>query len=283
MYNLISTGILSILVAIFAIYMGIKEQGSILILLLFLISISCIISIVTSYKMFKDFQKIKERLEKLELLDTRNKLNTEYYKKLDEFQRNEKAILHDMKKHLRVIGTMANQSKCGDIESFVENLTGEINKNSMVDYTNSPVLNALLSDKVELLRKEEYKNIPLNINIDRAADFSFIDECDLVVIFGNALDNAIEASLKVSDPEIKVSAYNVYETESLFIEFENKFDGKIKKSSGNILSTKQDSKNHGIGIKNIQKAVEKYSGVMTVEAYNGSDTFSLSIILNRPI
>lgn len=51
----------------------------------------------------------------------------------------------------------------------------------------------------------------------------------------------------------------------------------VKYVNGEIVSTKEDSENHGYGLKNIKKAVEKYDGYM--EDDHANNTFSVDIFL----
>ncbi len=63
--------------------------------------------------------------------------------------------------------------------------------------------------------------------------FDFMKEMDISSIFGNALDNAIECELKISDKEkrlIHVSAYS--QKNFLIIRFENYFEGRDRPWSG---------------------------------------------------
>ena len=87
---------------------------------------------------------------------------------------------------------------------------------------------------------------------------------DLCVVLGNMLDNAIEASEKVTDRWINVSIG--LRKNGLVIVVENSFDGIIKKNiHGNIISIKENKEHHGYGLKSIRKTVEKYDGELVVE------------------
>ena len=107
----------------------------------------------------------------------------------------------------------------------------------------------------------EVKNLGISFGGLRAVDgfemqkLPILDE-DLCVVLGNMLDNAIEASEKVTDRWINVSIG--LRKNGLVIVVENSFDGIIKKNiHGNIISIKENKEHHGYGLKSIRKTVEK--------------------------
>ena len=84
------------------------------------------------------------------------------------------------------------------------------------------------------------------------------------IILGNLLDNAIEAAKK--EPEPKICIKMVQNREQLMIEIKNtcRSDGKI-----DWYSTKEDKRNHGIGIKSVTKVVEQYKGRLQLQQIQG--------------
>ena len=109
-----------------------------------------------------------------------------------------------------------------------------------------------------------------DINIACIADgqaLSFMEPADIYSLFGNALDNAIEAVRQVSDPErrtISVIVRRVGDMAS--IHFENYFEGKVRFVDGLPATTKTDAANHGFGTRSMSKTVEKYDGTITMGA-----------------
>ena len=87
---------------------------------------------------------------------------------------------------------------------------------------------------------------------------------DLSTIFGNALDNALEASVKLPPEQrlITVKARSIHDV--LMIVFENYAAAGRKNGT-----SKEDGFLHGFGIPNIQKAVEKYNGECVIRQEDG--------------
>ena len=105
-------------------------------------------------------------------------------------------------------------------------------------------------------------------------EYSFVDAIDICIIFGNALDNCIEACDKIENGPKKISVSIIYEDESLICKIVNT---AIKSNSRFLHTTKSDNINHGFGIGNIESALEKYKNICR---FKQSDTeFILSFVI----
>ncbi|MBU5425783.1 ATP-binding protein [Tissierella pigra] len=101
---------------------------------------------------------------------------------------------------------------------------------------------------------------------------------DTVVILGNLLDNAIEASSKVENNRI-IDIRIKYKNDILFIYVNNSFDGSIVYEGEKMKTTKKDKETHGIELNNIEKILKKYDGTMKV--YHTENRFHVDILMYR--
>ena len=179
-------------------------------------------------------------------------------------------ILHDVKKHIKAIQNLYTADQ-ENIAGEYANEIGEMLKPLIpVEYTDNPILNILLTDK-ELLIKE--KGISLEIKIDNVS-LVFIKPIDATTIFGNLLDNAIEASEKVREDKniyIKISSYH----QMAVIKIENSCNEVTWK---NGLPVSNKGKGRGIGLLNVQKSIEKYDGNLKLKEEN--QKFVVELFLN---
>ena len=108
---------------------------------------------------------------------------------------------------------------------------------------------------------------------------SFIRESDLYVLFGNALDNAIEAVSKTVEPEKKFIGVQVYQHEDLIsISVQNYYEGSISLGENGLpITTKEEKDCHGFGMKSIQFIAEKYQGDVSIVLKDS--IFYLNIII----
>ena len=225
----------------------------------------CIINIIMFYT-FEYINSIDDKKREDELIKQQNI----YYNRQFELMResNEKlhALRHDLKNH-----TMYMQSKSGEdanIFDYKDELDSMLGKNEYAKSGNlliDSILNFKINEAVEKGFKCKLKLIvPDEINIK---------ETDLVILFGNMIDNSIEHCLE-SEKEIRLAVK--YESGILYIDSSNASQ-KITIVDGKIITSKLDKKNHGMGLKNITRVVEKYNGEFLIE--NENDRFRISIMM----
>ncbi|MBR1814866.1 MAG: sensor histidine kinase [Lachnospiraceae bacterium] len=103
-----------------------------------------------------------------------------------------------------------------------------------------------------------------------AERLNFIRDTDLYILFGNILDNAIEAVRKIEIPEKRVIALNIKRVnEMLVVNVRNYYEGKIIMEGGLPVTGKEDTNFHGFGMKSIRRIVEQYDGSLSLDTDNG--------------
>ena len=165
---------------------------------------------------------------------------------------------HDLKHQIRNFGNKANISN-----ETVKELENIINIYDSNIKTNNDALDLILTEKSLLCQKK-------NINLKCFADCSklnFITEADLYSLFGNMIDNAIEAVTKIEDVNkrsISLIVRNALSCTSIFIS--NYYQGKIiLDNNGMPKTTKANNGYHGYGLKSIKLIVDKYDGDFKID------------------
>ncbi len=175
---------------------------------------------------------------------------------------------HDLKHQLRQVAehNAVNSSVVKEMEEII----------SIYDSTyttQNEALNVILMEKGLVCNR---KGIKLSCIVDGQA-LRFMSEADVYALFGNLLDNAIEAVEKTEDEKrsialsvktvqgfVNVSAYNYY-------------DGDLRFESGLPVTTKKEKDFHGYGLKSMRYIVNKYGGEMKL--YTEQNRFGVNIIL----
>ena len=139
--------------------------------------------------------------------------------------------------------------------------------------TGSPLLNVLLTEKSLFC---EQNSINLSCMID-GEKLGFIEEGDLYCLFGNLVDNALEAVKNIKEPARRVIDLVVKSKDGLLlVQEENYFDGKLTFEDGLPVTTKEDKDRHGFGMRSLRLIARKYGGELT--AFTEGDVFHLNII-----
>ena len=134
--------------------------------------------------------------------------------------------------------------------------------------TGNTAFDAIISAKKVLA---ESKNIDFALKIQIPEKLQ-VDAVDLCVIFGNALDNAIEACEKLETQKI-INVSAIYDDNQLICKITN----TALTSTSDLQTTKSDKENHGFGLDNIKQALSKYNHVVKIE--HADNEFVLSFII----
>jgi sensor histidine kinase regulating citrate/malate metabolism len=104
-----------------------------------------------------------------------------------------------------------------------------------------------------------------------------MSDSDLYSLFGNAIDNAVEAVAKIDNPEKRTVNVIVKNTNHFIsVMVENYYKGSLKYNSDGLpITTKENNGYHGFGVKSIKIIVDKYQGTCNIRTNNG--IFSLAI------
>ena len=106
---------------------------------------------------------------------------------------------------------------------------------------------------------------------------SFIEDGDLYCLFGNIVDNALEAVKALPDREQRVINLLVRsQGDLLLVQAENYFAGSLEFKDGLPVTTKADRTSHGFGLHSIRLIARKYGGVLTTGARG--NVFHLNIL-----
>lgn len=111
------------------------------------------------------------------------------------------------------------------------------------------------------------------------ARLTFMDDGDLYCLFGNVVDNALEAVKAIAERQRRVINLVVKARgDMLLIQSENYFDGERAFRDGLPVTTKADKNCHGFGMRSIRMIVHKYEGELT--AYVADGIFHLNILFS---
>lgn len=137
--------------------------------------------------------------------------------------------------------------------------------------TGNSALDAIISTKQTLA---ESKGISFQMIVQIAEHFP-IEPVDVCMIFGNALDNAIEACERLDDEEKHITLTLIQQEETLFCKIVN--SAPVRHHQG-FQTSKSGKDDHGLGLLNIKDALARYDSEAVIEWENG--VFSLSFLID---
>lgn len=206
---------------------------------------------------------------------------------LNEFLENERKQYKLIKEDILSINI-----KCHDLKHIVKKLR----ENSASD---DPILNEIEesvnvydaiirtgNDAMDVVLTEHSLYCAKNsITVSCIADgqsLNFMSSTDIYILFGNIMENAIEAVSKIVDKDKRNITLSVrHDTGVVRIREKNyRSAGELKLVDGLPVTTKNDSLNHGFGTKSIKMITEKYFGIVKVNLTE--EFFTLNIVIPYP-
>ncbi len=201
--------------------------------------------------------KIETELKWLRL---ENRLQDKYVKESQRRYEYTKAFRHDIKNHFIILKGLLRSGSAERAEVYLKNLETCSKAMSIPVNTGNPTLDILLSEKLGLA-----ETFGIETENDLAIpSVSAVSDVDLCVIFANAVDNAVNATLKVQGGK-KITIKSNVQGDFLMLEFKN-------------TCVPDSCHKPGTGMSNIISVAEKYGGAAS--AFENGGIFSLSVLLN---
>lgn len=156
----------------------------------------------------------------------------------------------------------------------IRKILSKINQYERVAYSGNSVLDAVLNEKKQ---QAAAASVRLEYFMDQV-DYSFLSGMDLCSIFGNALENAIEAAQKIENPEQRwVSVKSSVLRGIWVLHVDNSYLIEPVQDNGRFVTTKSGGGSHGIGISSIRYCAGKYGG--RVEIVAEKQQFTLRVMI----
>ena len=216
--------------------------------------------------------------EKLFFTETHINSQIAHYEELYKHQTEIRTFRHDIKNILlSIMGILKESDTEKALQVMQANLDMLDDSNKKIVNTGHPITDAILQSK---LHDADAKGIKLSIST-KLTEKIIVDELELGIVLGNALDNAIEAAARVKNIHEKVVAFDMITTaERIIITIENPVDGNV--NTDKLITTKKDKENHGYGVGSIKTIARKYDGVAEFAYSNGMFTTNINIANMKP-
>lgn len=216
----------------------------------------------------------EERFEKLRLLQQNN-----YYHKQFELMKTSlkstRSFKHDMKNHLAVLKLLVEKNEQNEAMKHIEQMTDAFITAKEYAQSGNVIIDSILNFK---LQEAVLHGISVSLELYIPEQLS-ITSFDMSIILGNLLDNAINACYKL-EKDKRLDLKIKYKRGRLLIKISNTYNGNLNYIGDRLITSNEDKENHGMGIKNIKFALDKYNGEMEIEHTENIFTVILLMYLN---
>lgn len=215
----------------------------------------------------------REKLNmQLAMMEQQERLQFEYYEMQKEKYEQSISVLHDVSKHIRSIEELYQVGQTEEALAYTKEIDGILKPLIPVKYSDNPMFDILITDS-----KRSMEKLGISFQLDFAGvQLDFMEPVDVTTLFGNLLENAIEACKNCKGERmIRLAVKNRYEM--LAIRIENTVEQEVLLVDGK--PTHSGEKATGIGTLNIIQCVEKYNGSILYQSEQGK--FACDILINQ--
>ena len=212
--------------------------------------------------------KLKEQYESSMSLENRQ----QYMKKMCEEDEQLRRMRHDIKNQLDVVMHLMDKNGNTDelADKYLKQYNDRFTKIERIIDTDNKIINAVINSK---LVKCSNENIKINTTIQNG--LKRIDDIDMCSLMGNILDNAIEAQQYIAQDMRYIEVNMTNEDDILYISVKNAITESVLSNNNKLSTTKNDTKNHGLGTKIVKDIVRKYNG--SIDYYEEDGFFCCDI------
>ena len=201
------------------------------------------------------------------MLEKQLNMQISHYEALTSQYEVNRRIRHDIMHHVNTIQYLLADGKQQEAAEYAGQFLKENRRSSMLGQCENPVVDAFLFGRVDEAKKQ---GISVKTDIILPAELP-ISNTDLVIVFGNIMDNAVEACARVENPGIELDAriegsyLIISETNPALPEPENNKKRRIPELE------------RGVGTQILESVAKKHDGSCVAESKDGK--FTVSVIL----
>ena len=237
---------------------------------LVLLNLFALISYYAALKSIVDSYDAAAEHERLFAAKTQLDLWENQYKTLQSKIDADTRKRHDWRQHIITIMGFAESRDLDGLEDYLKDYKEKYLIPDKPPICDIASLNLLFQ---YYQRKAEDMDIRMSVNSVYFGRCS-ISPSELSVLFGNLLENALEACAHMTTGSKYINFRILRESERIIFSCENSFDGTIHKDKDKFLSRKD---NGGAGISSIEGIIQKYGGHLKIQ--NSGNIFKIFAFL----
>ena len=245
-------------------------------ILIFVGGILSVLSSIVDFALIDQLLEAEHILREKELVKLKATLEHSHYLKMEELNREYADYLHEARHIVQTIKQFSEAENTGALKNLSTEASRFLDKKSMLDagiYLCDPIVNAVLMERAENAKK---KGIRYEVTIQPGMELEFLYETDKIRIFGNLIDNALEAAEKCEKGYILIDLH-MANASMLILKITNSCPQRTMKKRKIYLTTKENQRKHGFGLKNVKELADQYQGMLDITAEENEFTVLLAL------
>lgn len=210
--------------------------------------------------------------QQTQLIASQYKMQESQYAKLLENIENTSRLRHDWRHHLLSINSFVENGRMEDLKNYLEVLNPSYMNAGEVSLCQNHIVDIILQHYAAIAR-ENGISISISANVPNTL---LIAATDLCIIFGNLVENAVEACVR-QESELKLIEIKAeMKAMQLALLIRNTYQGELIYRDHCYYSSKREGV--GIGLSSVDKVVKKNRGTMKIE--RNEKTFKVNVLFH---
>lgn len=219
---------------------------------------------------------ILEQNQTLELEEKNHQLSMQavQYENLQEKITDARRAKHDVRHHISLIREYVSKGELDALLKYLDGYNDSLPDDSLIRFCENAAANAVL---LYFAQQAKDNDIDYIVNAEIPGNI-FVSDTDISVLFGNLIENAIDACKEEHGDDRKIDIRARLKGSTLCVTVDNTFTGTLRRTTDNeFLSTKH--KGLGLGTQSVKSIAEHYGGVCRFEVKDGM--FCASVMCNK--
>lgn len=200
-----------------------------------------------------------------------------YYQSVQREQAQARRLRHDLRNHLTALSGLLARGDAAGAADYVHALQADAGVAAGTRWCENDTVNVVLAAK-----SHDAAESGLELSFEGVLPAALpIAAPDLCALFGNALDNAIEAARESDDKRILVRARA--DKGLLMLRVVNACAGERRRTADGLFgTTKADTSQHGFGLRSMREIAARYGGTLETTAQDGKFELVACLPLQQP-
>lgn len=233
---------------------------------LMLLCVSCIwLMCLIMYFVVQQMSKDNQTKLEYELMKEKEKYSKESMEIIKRSNEELREFKHDLKNYLLPLQEAMETMPQSEMAKVWEKINQKIEDVQTLIQTGNSYVDSMINTKITLARSEK-----VDVKCTILSKMEGIDDLEFCSVFGNLMDNAIEAEWKVTEKK-EIIIFVEEKMGYLRLEIQNKIEKSVLNENSSLNTTKKDTSSHGIGHKSIKRTMQKVGGAL--KYYETGDLF----------
>lgn len=233
---------------------------------LMLLCVSCIwLMCLIMYFVVQQMSKDNQTKLEYELMKEKEKYSKESMEIIKRSNEELREFKHDLKNYLLPLQEAMETMPQSEMVKVWEKINQKIEDVQTLIQTGNSYVDSMINTKITLARSEK-----VDVKCTILSKMEGIDDLEFCSVFGNLMDNAIEAERKVTEKK-EIIIFVEEKMGYLRLEIQNKIEKSVLNENSSLNTTKKDTSSHGIGHKSVKRTMQKLGGAL--KYYETGDLF----------